>query len=84
MPTVTYEYRGRCEGGGHFLVDVSLEAGPKHRAVYTTDEVRAPLSEILGEEWERFALALMRIHMSGKTRQQMLAEFQAGPVVVVV
>jgi hypothetical protein len=80
MPTISYTYLDRCAGGGHFRVDVALDGGPSSRFVYTTYEIREPLGSLTLEQRALVALAIMKLHMAGKTRQEMMAEFNAGPV----
>ena len=84
MATVSYSFVSRCAGGGHTLLDVSLNGANTRRLVYTTDEVRAPLSELTNEEREALALLVLKVHMAGKTRQQIVTEFNAGPVTVTI
>jgi hypothetical protein len=84
VPTITYSNPTRCSGGGHTALDVTLNGGATRRFVYTTDEVRAPLSELTAEERETFALLVLKVHVAGKTRNQIVAEFQSGPVVVTI
>lgn len=82
MATITYTFVDRCAGGGHTQLDVSVNAGPATRVVYNTDEVRAPLSDLTTEERAELALLVLKVHMAGKTRAQIVTEFQTGPVVV--
>jgi hypothetical protein len=82
MATVSYTYVDRCQGGGHFRVDVSLNSGPPHRFVYTTDEIREPLSALDDDQRQIASLAIIKLHMAGKTRQQMIDEFTLGPIEV--
>jgi hypothetical protein len=84
MATLTYTFVSRCGGGGHFAVDVSYNGGAAQRVVYTTDEVRAPLSELTQDERERLALLVIKVHQAGKTRQQIVTEFNQGPVTVTI
>jgi hypothetical protein len=84
MAVITYEFVDRCEGGGHTRLDVSLNGGNTRRVVYTTDEVRAPLVDLTQDERETLALLVLKIHLAGKTRAEIVGKFQAGPVVVVV
>lgn len=84
MPTLSYAFVSRCDGGGHVALDVTLNGGATRRAVYTTDEVRAPLSELTQDEREHLALLILKVHLAGKTRNQIANEFQAGPVVVTI
>jgi hypothetical protein len=84
MATLTYTFVSRCAGGGHTALDVSLNGGNTRRIVYTTDEVRAPLSELTQEERETLALLILKVHLAGRTRQQIVNEFNAGPITVTV
>lgn len=84
MTTVTYTFVSRCAGGGHTALDVQLNGGAVRHFVYTTDEIRAPLSSLTPDEREQAALLILKIHMAGKTRAQIVSEFQAGPVVVTI
>ena len=83
MATLTYTFVDRCEGGGHTRLDVSVNGGAARRLVYTTDEIRAPLSELTNEERETLALLILKVHMAGKTRNQIVTEFQ-NPVTVTI
>jgi hypothetical protein len=87
MPTITYANPTRCTGGGHTALDVTLNGGATRRVAYTTDDVRAPLSELTNDERETLALLILKVHFSGKTRNQIINEFQAagaGGVVVTI
>ena len=84
MATVSYTFVDRCAGGGHTRLDVSFNGGAAKRTVYTTDEVRASLSELTNEDRETLALLILKVHMAGKTRQQIVTEFNQGPVTVTV
>lgn len=84
MATITYTFVDRCAGGGHYRCDVSVNGNSLGRFVYTTDEVRAPLSDIPQDVREAAALIVMKLHMQGKTRAQMVTEFQSGPVTVTI
>ena len=84
MATVTYTFVSRCEGGGHFAIDLSLNSGASRRVVYTTDEVRAPLSEMTQDEREAAALLILKLHLAGKNRQQIVTEFNQGPITVTI
>jgi len=84
MATITYTFVDRCSGGGHFRCDVSVNANPLGRFVYTTDEVREPLANVPQDVREAAALIIMKLHMQGKTRAQMVTELTAGPVTVTI
>ena len=84
MATITFTFVDRCSGGGHFRVDIDVNGNSLGRYVYTTDEVREPLANIPQDVREAAALIVMKLHMQGKTRAQMVTEFQAGPVVVTI
>lgn len=85
MASITYTFIRRCTGGEHAVFDVSLNGGASRRVVYETDAwLRVPLSA-LSEDQQELALAfLLRLHMMGKTRAEIVAEFQAGPVTVTI
>lgn len=83
MPTLDYTFVDRCSGGGHVRLDVSFNGGAAQRLVYTTDEVRAPLSALTQDERETLALLILKVHMAGKTRAQIVTEF-GSPVTVTI
>lgn len=84
MATVTYTFVDRCAGGGHTRLDVSVNGGAAQRIVYTTDEIREPLGNLTPDQQDTLKLLLLKVHMSGKTRQQIVTEFNAGPVTVTI
>jgi hypothetical protein len=84
LATLTYTFVSRCQGGGHTALDVTLNGGAAQRSVYTTDEIRAALSALTQEEREQAALLILKLHMAGKTRQQIVTEFNGGPVTVTI
>lgn len=84
MPTISYTFVGRCAGGGHTALDVAVAGGAARRVVYTTDEVRAALSELTQDEREQLALLILKVHFAGRTRAQIASEFQAGAGTVTV
>ena len=84
MPNITYAFVERCAGGGHIVLDVSLDGGASRRVPYTTDDVRAPLSALTREEQESLALMILKVHFAGKTRAQITTEFQSGGGTVTV
>jgi hypothetical protein len=84
MATISYTFISRCAGGGHTTLDVSVNSGAANRAVYETDDVRAPLSLLTDDERKALALLILKIHFAGMTRAQVATEFQAGPVVVTI
>lgn len=83
MPTVTYTFVDRCAGGGHTRIDVAINGGAARRVVYATDEVRAPLSALTTDERETLALLILKVHLAGKTRAQIVTEF-GSPVTVTI
>lgn len=83
MATVTYTFVSRCAGGGHTMLDVSLNGGAAQRVVYGTDEIDQPLSALTQDQRETLALLILKVHMAGKTRSQMVTEFQS-PVTVTI
>ncbi len=84
MATVSYTFVSRCTGGGHTVLDVSYNGGAANRTVYTNDEVNLPLSSLTQDQRDLLALLILKVHMAGKTRAQMVTEFQAGPVTVTI
>lgn len=84
MATISYTFVSRCAGGGHTALDISLNGGAANRVVYTTDEIRDPLSNLTQDQRETLALLILKVHMAGKTRAQMVTEFGAGPVTVTI
>lgn len=84
MATITYTFVDRCAGGGHTRIDVAVNSGTAQRIVYDTDEVRRPLSELTPEQQDTLKLLILKVHMAGKNRQQIVAEFNQGPVTVTI
>lgn len=84
MATVSYTFVSRCAGGGHTVLDVSVNGGAAQRIVYDTDDLRDPLSNLSAERQDMLKLLILKVHMNGKTRQQMVTEFNAGPVTVTI
>lgn len=83
MATLAYTFVDRCSGGGHVRLDVSFNGGAAQRIVYTTDEIREPLSNLTQDQRETLALLVLKVHMAGKTRAQIVTEFQS-PVTVTI
>lgn len=65
-------------------MDVSVNGAPARRRVFTTDELRSPLSEIADIDREATELLVLRVHLAGRTRQQIVTEFNQGPVTVTI
>lgn len=84
MATVAYTFVDRCSGGGHTRLDVSFNGGAARRVVYDTDQIREPLANLTEDQREAAALLILKLHMLGKTRQQMVTEFNQGPVTVTI
>jgi hypothetical protein len=84
MATITYTFVSRCAGGGHTTLDISLNGGPASRVVYDTDDVIAPLANLTTEQRQTLALLIIKVHEAGKTRAQIVTEFNAGPVTVTI
>lgn len=83
MATITYTFVDRCAGGGHTRLDVSINGGTAQRIVYDTDDIRAPLSNLTQEQQDILKLLILKVHMAGKTRAQIVTEL-ANPVTVTV
>lgn len=84
MPTISYTFVDRCAGGGHTRLDVSFNGAPARRVIYTTEEVRAPLNQLTADEREQIALLVLKVHMAGQTRGEIVTELQSGPVTVTI
>jgi hypothetical protein len=84
MAIVAYDFVDRCAAGGHFRLDISLNGGAAQRVVFHTDEMREPLSSLTQAERENLAFLILKVHLAGKTRAQIVTEFQAGPVTVTI
>lgn len=84
MATVTYTNVSLCAGGGHRTLDVSINGGAAQRIVYDTDDIRLPLSSLSAEQQDTLKLYLLKVHMNGKTRQQIVTEFNSGAVTVTI
>lgn len=84
MATVSYTFVSRCAGGGHTVIDVSVNGGAAQRIVYDTDDVRSPLSNLTQDQQDMLKLLILKVHMAGKTRQQIVTEFNQGPVTVTI
>lgn len=83
MATISYTFVDRCSGGGHVRLDVSFNGGAAQRIVYTTDEIRSSLASLTQDEREALALLILKVHMAGKTRAQIVTEF-GSPVTVTI
>ena len=83
MATITYTFVSRCSGGGHTLFDISVNGGATQSVVFATDELRAPLSELTQDQREKLQELILRVHMAGKTRAQIVTEL-ASPVTVTI
>lgn len=81
MATVTYTFVSRCAGGGHTMFDISVNGGPTQRIVYETDDLRDALSNLSQERQDILKLLILKAHMAGKTRAQIVTEL-ASPVTV--
>lgn len=84
MAIIAYSNFARCSGGGHTSVDISINGGATRHAVYDTDDLRDPLSNLTAEQQILITQYILKIHFAGKTRQQILTETNAGPVTVTI
>lgn len=84
MATISYTFVDRCSGGGHTRFDISVNGGAAQRVVFDTDDIRAPLSSLTEEQREKLQLLILKVHMAGKTRAQIVTELQAGPVEITI
>lgn len=78
MPSVSYTFVERCEGGCHVTLDISLDGGQAKRVVYDIDEIRAAFGRKTAEEKEQIALMLLALKFHGRTRNQIQTAFQNG------
>jgi len=84
VATISYTFVDRCSGGGHTRLDVSVNGGAAQRIVYDTDDIRAPLGNLTQDQQDTLKLLILKVHLAGKTRAQIVSEFQAGPVTVTI
>lgn len=83
MATITYTFVDRCAGGGHTRLDVSVNGGAAQRIVYDTDDIRSPLSNLTSDQQDMLKLLILKVHMNGKTRAQIVTEL-GSPVTVTI
>jgi len=83
MATITYTFVDRCTGGGHTQFDISVNGGASQRIVYDTDDVRSPLSNLTQDQQDMLKLLILKVHMAGKTRAQIISEL-TNPVTVTI
>lgn len=81
MATLGYQFVENCAGGGHTTIAVSFNGGAARNVVYSTDELRQPLSALTQDERETLALLVLKLHFTGMTRAQMKTALQAGVTV---
>jgi len=84
MATVAYTFVSRCSGGCHNVFDISVNGGADQRITYNIDEIREPLSALTPQQISELKLMVLKVHMSGKTRAQIVTELQSGPVTVTI
>ena len=83
MATIEYTFVSRCAGGGHTLFDITVNGGNTQRVVFDTDDIRRPLSELTQEQREKLQELILRVHMAGKTRAQIITELN-NPMTVTI
>lgn len=81
---ITYTFVSRCGSGGHTTLDIAINAGAPERVTYSTDELRVPLNSYTEDEIRFAKLIVLKAHLAGKTRPQIVAEFATGPVAVTI
>ena len=59
-------------------------AGRFARLVYDVDQQRAPLTDLAEDERLTFLENVLRINLADKTREEIMADFEAGPVTVTI
>ena len=84
MAEISSTFVRRCAGGAHTVLAHSINSGPSFEVTYQTDLLRAPLSQFTTEERDLFLMLLLKVHFAGRTFQQVVNEFNAGPVVVTI
>jgi hypothetical protein len=84
MATISYAFVSRCSGGGHTILDITLNGGATRRVAYATDDIREPLTALSDDERAQLALLILKVHLAGKTRPQIVSEFNAGPITVTI
>ena len=82
--SITYQFVDRCAGGGHTRFDVTIGSGVTKRIIYETDEIRRPLSDLTDEQRDTLLLYILKVHMTGKERADIVTELNSGPVMVTV
>lgn len=83
MATVEYTFVRRCAGGCHATFDISINGGAARQRTFDTDVLRASLASMTDEEVEAALTTVLRVHIAGKTRAQIVSEFQ-NPVTVTI
>lgn len=83
MATITFTRISVCAAGDHVTIDVSFNGGASKRGVFDIDDLRQALSILTPEEQEAFAKLVLRVHIAGKTRNQITTEFNS-PVTVTI
>lgn len=83
MAAITYTFVSRCAGGGHTRVDISINGGVSQRVVYDTDDIREPLSNLTADQRDLLKLLILKVHMAGKTRAQIVSEL-SNPITVTI
>lgn len=67
-----------CSGGGHATIGVAIDGGAKRIMAFDVDELRGPI-----EDKEAFASNLVKMAVSGLTRQQARTKLLAGVTVTI-
>jgi cell division GTPase FtsZ len=73
--TVTFSNPSVCAGGDHVTITVQAGAGQARTFTYLMPQITQAMSE---DDIETIALGLLRLHFRGRTRAQIVSEFQAG------
>lgn len=85
--TATYTLVDICDGGCHIVFDVTIGANTT-RIRIDVDELRAALPAAGTEEREKIITDVLRVHIAGRTRAQLVTEFgtklSPNPVVITV
>lgn len=82
--SITYSMIAVCDGGCHLTLETNVMGGQCRQLVYDVDNMREPLTELSETDRLAFLDNVLRIHLADKTRAEIMANFEAGPVSVTI
>jgi len=82
--SITYRMTDVCAGGCHLTLETDVAGGQVRQLVYDVDQQRKPLTDLAEDERLRFLENVLRINLADKTREEIMADFEAGPVTVTI